>query len=310
MRKAVVDFLLEAADAGTPMHVLTADLGFVLFDRFREKHPDKFTNVGVAEANMVGLAAGMALSGKRVYCYSMIPFLIFRTLDQIRSDLCAMNLPVTLIGVGSGFTYGMEGMTHHAIEDIAVTRALPNMTVVSPGDTHECATLLRQTAKLAGPVFMRLGGNAEPEICPLYPNVSSARLGRFTCFEPEGTVAIIATGHMVATAHEALVSLRQLGITCRLYSAHTLKPFDVDTVKTIARECTTIVSAEEHSEIGGLGSTLADILLSNGYTGRFSKIAIKDKYESVLGAADWLRQANGLLAKDIVGAVVTLSQNP
>jgi transketolase len=289
MRNTVVNYLCEQADNGEDIHVLTADLGFVLFDNFRKKHPDKFTNVGVAEANMIGLAAGMAMSGKRVYCYSMIPFLIFRTLDQIRTDLCAMRLPVTLIGVGCGFTYGFEGMTHHAIEDIAVTRALPNITVLSPCDPFECSALLRQASKIQGPVFFRLGGNGDQLV---YPDTTSIvpELGKMACLQNKGDAAIIATGRMVAISRQAIDVLKSKKIDCRLYSLHSIKPLDESALSLISKQCKTIVSVEEHSVIGGIGTAVADALLFYRYQGIFRKIGISDRYETVLGTGDWLRQ--------------------
>jgi transketolase len=202
-----------------------------------------------------------------------------------------MRLPVTLIGVGCGFTYGFEGMTHHAIEDIAVTRALPNMTVLSPCDPFECSVLLRQASKIQGPVFFRLGGNGDQRV---YPDASSIvpELGKMTCLHHMGDAAIIATGRMVAVSRQAVEILKSQQIDCRLYSFHSIKPLDNSTLLLISKQCKIIVSVEEHSIVGGIGSAIADELLFCGYKGIFRKIGILDRYETVLGTGDWLRQQN------------------
>ena len=291
MRTAFVNSFLQLVECGHNVHLLTADLGFKLFDSIREKYPDKFTNVGVAEANMIGIAAGMAMQGYRVFCYSIAPFVIFRTLDQIRADVCHMKLPVTLLAAGSGLYYGYEGMTHHAIEDIAIARALPNMTVLAPGDPLECEVLVKETINIEGPCYLRLGGDHNPLI---YEGSQKPKFGEISCLQPIGNVAIIANGEMLPRAKMAMELLKKEGILSRFYSIHTLKPIDRPTIEKIARECSCIVTLEEHSVINGIGSAITEILFSCGYRGKFKKIGIPDEYAKELGDKEWLRDHYGL----------------
>jgi transketolase len=305
MRNAFAAAIMEMADSGADIHLLTADLGFKLFDNFREKYPDKFTNVGVSEPNMIGVAAGMALQGTRVFCYSMIPFLIFRTLDQIRSDIAAMRLPVTLVGVGAGMSYGIEGMTHHAIEDLAVMRAIPQFTIITPGDPLECRNLLFQSQQSTGPCYVRLGGNNDPVFHGINDPIV---LGRFSTIKDNGSAAIITIGAMLARACAAAELLKSAGVECRIYSAGTLKPFDEQSIKRIASECSVIAALEDHSIVNGLGTAVAEVLLQERYSGRFIKIGLLDAYCSTLGNKDWLYDFCGLSPEKIKNTLLSLVQ--
>ena len=303
MRTTFFKTFFDLVDQGHDLHLLTGDLGFGVLTPFLQKYTDRITNVGVSEANMVGLAAGMAMRGTRPFCYSMAPFVLFRTLDQVRCDLCAMRLPVTLVGVGAGLSYGFEGMTHHAIEDVAIARALPNLTVLAPGDPAECHALLQQTLRIQGPCYLRLGANNDPVI---HSDEISLQLGKLANVCGQGRAAIITTGTMLWPCKEAVRLLADRGVPCRLYSAHTLKPLDVEGIARVGRECPVVVCVEEHSLINGLGSAAAEILLRIGYSGRFIKLGIPDEYCTRLGSKDWLRKQYGLSAPDIAAAVQSL----
>lgn len=291
MRTAFVNSFIQLAESGHNIHLLTADLGFKVFDHIRDTFPDRFTNVGVAEANMIGIAAGMAMRGIRVFCYSIAPFVIFRTLDQIRADLCHMQLPVILVAAGGGLHYAMEGMTHHAIEDIAIARALPGLTVLAPGDPLECEVLMKGAINLEGPCYLRLGGNNNPVV---YENSQRPKFGEISCLQPNGNVAIIANGEMLLRAKKAMELLKNDGIMSRLYSIHTLKPIDHLTIEKIAQECSCIVTLEEHNVINGIGAAIIEILFSCGYRGKFHKFGIPDEYAKELGDKEWLRDHYGL----------------
>jgi len=300
MRTTFVNSFLRFLESGHDVHLLTADLGFKIFDPIRERHPRRFTNVGVAESNMIGLAAGMAMRGVRVFCYSMVPFLLFRTLDQIRADLCHPQLPVVLIGVCGGLHYAKEGMTHHAVEDIAVARALPGLTVMAPGDPIECEVLLREALRLEGPCYVRLCGNDNPVI---YQDSQVPEFGKIGCLRPKGNMAIIANGEMLLCAKKVVEDLAEDGLMCRLYSVHTLKPIDSSTIEKMASECNMIVTLEEHSLINGIGTAVAEILFSFGYQGGFLKFGIPDEYARVLGDKEWLRDYYGLTPKKIASEI-------
>ncbi len=301
MRTTFIKTLEKLAGRNESIFLLTADLGFKLFDDFRGDFPDRFLNVGVAESNMVGIAAGMALSGKNVYCYSMVPFLTMRALDQIRVDLCYHKLNVKLIGVGGGLTYGLEGMTHHATEDLAIMRSLPNMTVVAPGDPLEAKGVVIESADYSGPLYIRLAGKDDPVVHKGNPPIA---IGKGIVVHSGSDLSIFSTGTMLACANEVVRILKNNGIYSTLVSLHTVKPLDTDIILEQAAKTSAIFTIEEHSLIGGLGSAVAEDLLEAGYQGIFRRVALPDQYGDVIGRASYLRQAYGLTPEAISSRIM------
>jgi transketolase len=296
MRITFVETLLKLASKDNTIFLLTADLGFKLFDDFRKRFPDRFINIGVAEQNMIGVAAGLSLSGKNVYCYSMVPFLAIRALEFIRVNLCYQNLSVKLIGVGGGLTYGLEGMTHHAIEDLALMRSLPNMTVVAPGDPVEARAVIMESLEYPGPLYIRLGGNNDPIV---HQDSLRISIGRGTLVNEGDALTIFSTGTMLAPANEAVNILAKSNISATLISLHTVKPLDTDLIVEHTRKSLFIFTIEEHSLIGGLGTAVGEVLLENGYRGFFQKIGLPDRYGESIGRAQHLRQFHGLTSEVI-----------
>ena len=282
--------------------LLTADLGFRLFDRFRSTQPDRFVNVGVAEANMIGIAAGLTLSGRNVYCYSIIPFLTMRCLEQIRVDLCYQNLDVKLLGAGGGLAYGFEGMTHHAVEDVSIMRSLPNMTVVVPGDSLEIEAIMNESATHRGPLYIRLGTDGSPQVHQTRPEL---KIGKGIVLNEGGDIGIIANGTMLHTAKIVSETLVSRGMAVTLISMPTVKPLDRGLVAECARGCRAIFTIEEHSIIGGLGSAVAEVLAEMGYRGLFRRIAIPDAYGSDIGTAEYLREKCGLTPGVIINHILS-----
>lgn len=303
MRNTFVQSFVKIVEDNEDAYLLTADLGYGVFNPIFEKCPERLINVGVAEANMIGVAAGMAMRGKKVFCYSMVPFLIFRALDQIRASICAMNLPVVLMGVGGGLAYGYEGMTHHAIEDIAVTRALPNMTVFAPGDPMECAMVVDLAMSLNGPSFLRLGGNNDPV---MYGGTRRPESWKISCLREGCDIAVIANGALLHHSRKAVDCLAEGEINAGLYSIHTIKPIDSDTILDIAGKYDYILSVEEHNIINGIGTAIGEVLLESGYRGTFAKIGIPDQYATQVGDRDWLRREYGLDDKGIAERIKEL----
>ena len=164
MRSTIMNALSDLVKAGEPVHLLTGDLGFGLMKDYMSDHPAHFTNVGVSEANMIGVAAGMAATGIRPFCYSMVPFVFMRAFEQVRMDLCVDEMPVTLIGVGGGLVYGNEGPSHFAIEDLAMARALPHLTTICPGDPWEAKAAVKMAMAADGPTYIRIGRNNDPAV--------------------------------------------------------------------------------------------------------------------------------------------------
>jgi transketolase len=278
------------------IYLLTGDLGFKLFDDFRAKYPDRFFDIGVAESNMSGIAAGLSLSGKNVYCYSIIPFLIMRAYEHIRNDIAYHNLNVKLIGAGGGFTYGLEGFTHYGLEDLAIMRMLPNMAVVVPADPKEAVSLAEVSVEYEGPIYIRLGRTGEPAI---HSKAVEFIIGSHIMLNEGKDIAIFAIGNMVYTATQVIKKLKQNGIRATLINMHTLKPLDKEIIEQIAPTHHVIFSVEEHYINGGLGSAIAEVLIASGFKGKFVRIGIPEKPDKHIGNADYLRSKYGLSTESI-----------
>ena len=302
MRRTTIETLEKLSTTDASIFLLTADLGFKIFDRFRRAYPDRFINVGVAEANMIGLAAGLALSGKNVYCYSIVPFLTMRCLEQIRVDLCYQNLNVKLVGVGGGFAYGLEGMTHHAIEDISIMRSIPNMTVVVPGDALEVKAIVNESATHKGPLYIRLGKDGTPQV---HRTVPQLKIGKGIVINEGRDLTIIANGTMLHTAKIVSDTLHSKGMGVTLVSMHTVKPLDGELIKECARGSKAVFTIEEHSIIGGLGSAVAEVLMESSYGGLFRRIGIPDAYRPEIGGAEYLREKLGLAPEGIMNYILS-----
>lgn len=302
MRTAFIETLLEVARADPRVWLLTGDLGFSVLEPFAEAFPSRFVNVGIAEQNMAGIAAGIAHSGNVVFIYSIANFPTFRCLEQIRNDICAPGLDVRIVSVGGGLTYGTAGYTHHGVEDIAIMRALPGMTVVAPGDPIEAALATRALATSRGPAYLRLGKAGEPRVHLVEPGFD---LGRAILLRPGTDLTLVATGSSLKSALEAAEQLeREDKLSVRVISMHTIKPLDVETLLLAARETRCIVSIEEHSEIGGLGSAIADALSClPGGTTRVGRVALPDRPMQEHGSQAYLLSRLGNLAERVRRAV-------
>lgn len=257
MRNTFIQTLYELAEKDSRIWLLTGDLGYSVLERFAERFPDRFINVGVAEQNMTGVAAGLALCGKIVFTYSIANFSTLRCLEQIRNDVCYHNLNVKIVAVGGGLAYGSLGYSHHGIEDIAVMRTLPNMTVIAPGDPIETELATRAIVDWPGPCYLRLGRGKEPRIHKTLPdfNVSEA------IFVRQGLdVALLSTGGILKTAVELADELCKVGIKAAVVSVPTVKPFPEEFILELARRFSILVSFEEHVATGGFSEAVAAVL--------------------------------------------------
>jgi transketolase len=250
--------------------------------KFAERFPKQFINAGVAEQNMTGLAAGLALCGKIVFTYSIANFPTLRCLEQIRNDVCYPSANVKVVAVGGGFTYGALGMTHHATEDLAIMRALPGLTVVAPGDPLEADQAVRAIAAQAGPCYLRLGAGIAFE------------LGKAILVRDGAHLTLISTGGMLQLAVEVADRLAADGVQARVLSMHTLKPLDVEAVLAAARETPALVTLEEHSTLGGLGGAVAELLAEASSGVRFKRIGLPSQFSCHVGSQDYLREVHGL----------------
>jgi len=308
MRDVFVKTLEKLCQSDSDIFLLTGDLGFKLFDSFREKYPDRFLNMGIAETNMIGVAAGLSFSGKKVYCYSMIPFLIMRCFEHIRIDVCYHNLDVRLVGVGGGLVYGLEGVTHHAIEDVAIMRSLPNMTVVAPGDPYEVSECINVSVGHKGPMFIRLGRTGEPQV---HRSVPDFKIGKgIVVFNKGNDICLLASGTMLYKTKITSELLLKKGFGVTLVSLHTIKPLDEVLIKDCAKKHRSIFSVEEHSIVGGLGSAVGEVLSEIRYGGLFKRIGLPNEFSHYVGRTEYLHQKYGLTPQKMANNIIKLIKGP
>ena len=301
MRDVFVRELTRIAAERPEVMLLTADLGFGVLDDFARRFPKQFLNVGVAEQNMTGLATGLAFEGRIVFTYSLGNFPSLRCLEQVRNDACYHGVNVKIVTVGGGMSYGAVGASHHATEDLAIMRALPDTTVMCPGDHWEVAQATRDMLDRPGVTYFRLDKSAAP---PSHRPDEVFLFGRIRKIADGADATLIATGGILGEAAKAAGILRSLGIAVRLLSCHTVKPLDLESILDAARETGGIVTVEEHTVEGGLGGAVAEALLeAGGRPGFFTRIGLRSGFSSIVGSQQYLRSAYGLDAEAIVNAV-------
>jgi len=293
--------LEELAESDPNLMLVTGDLGFGVLTRFSERFPRQYLNAGVAEQNMTGLAVGMALEGKTVFTYSIGNFPTLRCLEQIRNDACYHSANVKIVCIGGGFTYGSLGISHHATEDLAILRALPDITVIAPGDPVETAAATRAVYETPGTCYLRLGRGGEPRV---HLGPIDFRVGKaIRLFEGED-VAILSTGGILKVACSAREKLEVSGMKVGLFSMHTVKPIDRDLVMELACTVRLIVTLEEHTVIGGLGGAVAEIIAQMpGPKANLEVIGLRDCFTSVVGDQEYLRSVYGLTVEDVCSRV-------
>jgi transketolase len=305
MRNTFIKVLVEQAQKDERIFVITPDLGFSVLEEFEHKFPERFLNVGISEANAVGIAAGLALSGKIVYVYSIIPFVTMRPFEQVRVDVAYMNTNVRLVGVGAGLTYGAAGATHHAIEDLAVMRALPNMTVLSPSDPYEVEHLVKESFNYNGPVYFRLAKKGEPVISNIKEKII---IGKFNNIKicKESEIAVLFTGNVGDIAVDVNKKLNDLGYKNDLISVHSIKPFDTVSLEKLLQGKKYIFTIEEHNIIGGLGSTVAEHIAESKHGTVFKRFGIDDRYSHFVGSQKFIRTKFALTSEDIVRKILEM----
>jgi len=257
MRNAFAQQITTLAQQDPRVVVLSGDIGNRLFDDLKAKCPERFFNCGIAEANMIGMAAGLALSGLRPFCYTITPFLTYRCLEQIRVDLCYHHVPVVLVGTGSGLSYASLGATHHSCEEMGMLRLLPNLTVAAPADAWEVRASLRAALQSPGPVYLRIGKKGEPAVHTAEPAFA---FGHAIPLRPGNDVAILSAGTVLPVALATADALHNDGIAAAVYSFHSLKPLDTATLADVFQRCRVVATLEEHSILGGLGGAVAEWL--------------------------------------------------
>jgi transketolase len=300
MRDAFLRELTRQAAEDPAVMLITGDLGFGVLTDFSKQFPDQFINAGVAEQNMTAMACGMAMEGYRIFTYSIANFTTLRCLEQIRNDVCYHDVDVTVVSIGGGFSYGQLGVSHFATEDLAILRALPNMTVIAPSEPWEAEELTRQLPGVTGPKYLRIDKGAAG--LPADPGV--VQLGKARRVREGADATVICIGAILAEALEAAARLAREGIQLRLVSVHTLKPLDAAEIIRAAHETGGIVTLEEHSIVGGLGGAVAETLLEAGCVPRFfRRMGLKDIYPSRVGDQNFLRSEYGMDAAAVVTTI-------
>ncbi|HXJ03616.1 MAG TPA: transketolase C-terminal domain-containing protein [Candidatus Acidoferrum sp.] len=297
MRGAFFSALLELAEKDERVNLVVGDLGFGVVEEFALRFPKRFLNAGVAEQNMTGIAAGMALSGKIVFTYSIANFPILRCLEQVRNDVCYHNANVKIVAVGGGLAYGALGATHHATEDLAILRSLPQMVVVAPGDPLEAEAATRAVAAHAGPCYLRLGRAGEAKV---HRTQIDFVLGKAIEMHEGREATLISTGGMLGTAMQVADLLSDAGVHTRLLSMHTVRPLDTEAIESAVRETGAVFTLEEHSVVGGLGGAVAEFLAENWEAPVvFKRFGLPSEFSCFLGSQEYMRARHGLSAEAI-----------
>jgi transketolase len=287
MRNAFSDALVAAALADPKVLLLTGDHGYALFDAFRKARPAQYVNCGIAEQNMVGVAAGLAKAGFKPIVYGLAAFVPVRVLEQIKIDVCYENLPVILIGDGAGLVYGHLGTSHQSTEDIACTRAIPALTVLSPADRFEMTATLQLALQLASPVYLRVGKCDRGDVHSGPVNLKVGELLQVR----QGTqrIALLTTGSMVKTA----MDLSDQGLDGEVWSVPSIKPISAQQLAQIANRVDCIVTREEHSVMGGLGACVAEEVAAHRPL-PVCRIGIEDRFSAYCGTWDYLLREHRL----------------
>jgi transketolase len=297
MRNAFSAALVQAAKSDERVVVLTGDHGYSLFDEFRRVCPKQYINAGVAEQNMVGVAAGMAKAGYYPVVYGLGAFIPIRVLEQIKLDICYEQLPVLLLGDGAGVVYSSLGSSHQCTEDIAVLRAIPHISILSPADAYEMTQCIKLALQAQSPVYLRMG---KADLGTVHTSLPTLQWGHLCQVKPGNNklVTFIATGSMVKMALEVAQNWQNSAV----WSAPSLKPLDIKQVTTICQQHGCVVVLEEHSIYGGLGSSIAEISATYAPTW-ICRIGIQDRFSQFCGSYNYLMQEHQLNEKAVLEKV-------
>ena len=301
MRKTFIDTLTEMARKDEKIMCVIGDTGFSVFEEFEKEFGPRFVNVGIAEQNFVSFGAGLAAMGMKPYIYNVVSFMTLRATEQIMLDVCYQENPVVLIGVGGGLAYATAGPTHHALQDIAIMSAMPNMTVVCPGDPIEMKAVMLASNDYKKPMYIRIGRSVDPIV---HQKPFTFKIGNAIKLSEGNDAVIFVTGVMLKIAVEVQKELEENDTYVTLFSMPTIKPIDKD---AISRSCTSempVFTIEEHSVIGGLGDAVGRVLLENKCNAMLRKFGVEDMFAPVTGTREYLDNLFGLSSQKIVENIV------
>jgi transketolase len=300
MRNAFAKKITELAGQDPRVVLLSGDIGNRLFDNLKAKCPERFFNCGVAEANMIGVAAGMAMSGLRPFCYTIAPFITYRCMEQIRVDVCYHHLPVVIVGTGAGLSYAGLGATHHSCEDMGMLRLLPGLAVVAPADDREVRGALAAALSYPGPVYIRIGKKGEPSVHAAEPEFV---IGKAIAMREGKDVCLLGAGTMMPVVLAAAEKLGQQGVSAYVASFHTIKPLDVKLLGEVFAKFKLVATVEEHSVLGGLGGSIAEWKAEAGAAGKLLRFGCADEFVHETCEQEEAREHFGLTADAIAGRI-------
>jgi transketolase len=305
MRQTCMNMVYELAKEDPRVVFIGSDLGVGTLKQFKAEMPDRYYMEGVSEQNIVGMAAGFALEGKVVYFNTIATFITRRCFEQVVIDLCLHNVPVRLIGSGGGMVYAPLGPTHLAIEDIAIFRALPNMTIVAPAEANEMRRFMVQSVNHPGPIYIRLGKGGDPIVTP---DDQQFVIGKTYSLREGKDALIVTTGITAKTSLDAAAALAQQGIEAGVLHVPTVKPLDADAILKRVTSVPVVVTIEEHTLMGGLGSAVAELVAEAGFSPakRFKRLGIPDVFPDQYGSQASLMERYQLTANHLVQTVTKL----
>lgn len=290
MRTAYLDTLYELAGKDERVFALLADNGIIVYDKYQRDFPKQYLNLGISEANMVAVAAGMANQGKIPFAYTIGVFLAFRAFEFIRNDVCLQNQNVKLIGTGSGMAYSELGPTHHATEDLGVLRVLPNLQIITPVSPLEVRKATKAVYEHCGPVYMRLGTNKEPEI---YEKDYNFQIGKAVTVKDGADVTVIGMGSILHDVLEVAREAEKNNINVRVINMHTIKPLDKEVIIKAIEETGKIITIEDQNIIGGLGSAVAEVIAEYGKPVKFRRMGLHG-FSHGYGTYEQVKDMNGI----------------
>ena len=300
MRNAFADELTQLTPHDQRIVLLSGDIGNKLFDKFKDVSGSRFYNCGIAEGNMMSVAAGMALSGLRPFVYTITPFTTTRCFEQIRVDVCYHKAPVVIVGTGSGLSYAKLGPTHHSLEDMAIMRTLPGMRVLAPCDATELRLAMRAVLEDNGPAYIRIGKKGEANIHATLPKF---KIGEAIIVRPGDDVALLCAGNMMSETLQAADILRENGISAEVVSFHTVKPIDEIYLQSAAARFKLLITVEEHSRIGGFGSAVSEWRSFTNCDIQQIILGTDDEFMHEVGSQSYARKKYGLTAEGIAARV-------
>jgi transketolase len=301
VRNAFAAEMTRLATTDKRVVVLSGDIGNKLFDKLKLVDEKRFYNCGIAEANMMGVAAGMAMSGLRPFVYTITPFTTTRCFEQIRVDVCYHHAPVVIVGTGSGLSYSELGPTHHSLEDMAILRTLPGMRVLAPCDASELRQALHEVLKDDSPTYIRIGKKGEADI---HAGVPDMKLGEVLVIRPGTDVALLCAGNMMSETLKAADLLAASGVSAEVVSFHTVKPLDVNYLHQAASRFKLLVTVEEHSRIGGFGSAVAEWRMDQSQSVAQLGFGTDDVFMHEVGSQSYARKKYGLTAENIAATIL------